>query len=158
MAIHKLSDGPITLQIKSVEEVEGNFGPQWKFEGTNGDLVFLSSSAAERQVTRLNLDSQSVVGQILHFSQTKKDGKTFNNIALAGAQPPAGATPAAPRAAAAPAAPAPKMTVAEAATLYDECVRAAMTTLGLRCEEASIPFDAAAIQSAAATIFIKVTR
>jgi len=33
-----------------------------------------------------------------------------------------------------------------------------MATLGARCEEAGIPIDAAAIQSAAATLFIKATR
>jgi hypothetical protein len=33
-----------------------------------------------------------------------------------------------------------------------------MATLGMKCEEAGVPYDAAALQSAAATLFIKATR
>jgi hypothetical protein len=50
------------------------------------------------------------------------------------------------------------MTVSEAAVIYGECVAQAMVTLGARCEDAGIPIDASAIQAAAATLFIKVTR
>ena len=156
--IHKLADGPITLQIATCQTVTGEFGPQVKFEGTDGTIVFLSVAAAERQLTRLSLTQESVVGKIVNFSQTKKDGKTYNNLALAGAQAPTGAASVGPRPAPVVTPPAPKMTVAEASEVYDDCVRAAMATLGQRCEAAGIPFDAAAIQSAAATIFIKVTR
>ena len=53
---------------------------------------------------------------------------------------------------------APKMTVAELGALYAQCLDQAIQTLGVKCEEASIPIDASAIQAAAATIFIKATR
>jgi hypothetical protein len=48
--------------------------------------------------------------------------------------------------------------VADAAAVYSECVAQAMVTLGARCEEAGIPIDAAAIQAAAATLFIRTMR
>jgi hypothetical protein len=151
MAIHKLATGPITLTVTGVEQSEGNFGPQVRFDSV-GDCVFISEMSAMRQLARLNLTMESVVGKTIHFEQIKKDGKTFVNMNLASG----GDTPSA---APAPSyTPAPKQTIGELAAVYGECVAHAMATLGARCEEAGLPIDAAAIQSAAATLFIKATR
>jgi hypothetical protein len=152
--IHKLATGPITLTIVSVEATEGNFGPQVCFTGDEGTSVYISELSATKQIARLNLTMEDVVGQTLFFEQIKKDGKTYTNIALAGA-----ATLAKTAAAvSAPAAPKAPVDLAALAVLYAECVDIAMATLGMKCEAAGVPYDAAALQSAAATIFIKATR
>lgn len=150
MPIHKLAEGPITLTVIGVENVQGNFGPQVKLTGDDGTDVYINELSAQKQLARLNLTTESVVGKTIHMEQVKKNGSTFTNIALAGAGTPA------PRAAVA--APAPKQTVAELAGVYSECVGYALATLGAKCEDAGIPVDASAIQAAAATLFIKVTR
>lgn len=170
MAIHKLADGPITLTITALRlGVQGNFGTQAAFD--SGDTtVFISEPTALRQLSRLNLTTESVVGQTLHFAQTKKDGKTYTDINLVGAgttppqhvpipagQPMQGTTThgtavhgTTPRHA--------KLTVPEAAALYGECVDAAMATLGAKLEGVGIGASDMAIQAAAATLFIQVCR
>ncbi len=156
MPIHKLAEGPITITVTATETVQGNYGEQVKLSSTDGVDVYISSLTAAKQLARLNLDLDTVVGQTLHLEQIKKNGTTYTNISKATA---GAASAPAPRAAApAAVASAPKMTVAEAAVIYGECVAQAMVTLGARCEEAGIPIDASAIQAAAATLFIKVTR
>lgn len=153
MPIHKLANGPITLNpVTAVETAEGNFGPQMVFKGNADDLVFVSEMSGAKGLARLNLTPETVIGKAITLEQIKKDGKTFTNLHLAGgASAPVAAAPVA-RAAA------PAITVADAAAVYSECVAQAMVTLGARCEEAGIPIDAAAIQSAAATLFIRVMR
>jgi hypothetical protein len=42
--------------------------------------------------------------------------------------------------------------------LYNECVKAAMHTLGVQCETAGVPIDASAIQAGAATLFIRASK
>lgn len=152
MPIHKLANGPITLNpVTAVESAEGNFGPQMVFKGNTDDLVFISEMSGAKGLARLNLTPETVIGKAIMLEQIKKDGKTFTNLHLAGG---ASAPAAAPVVRAA----APAITVADAATVYAECVAQAMATLGARCEDAGIPIDAAAIQSAAATLFIRVMR
>lgn len=152
MPIHKLATGPITLNpVTAVESAEGNFGPQMVFKGNADDLVFISEMSGAKGLARLNLTPETVIGKAITLEQIKKDGKTFTNLHLASG---ASAPVAAPVARAA----APSMTVADVAVIYGECVAQAMATLGARCEEAGIPIDAAAIQSGAATIFIRVMR
>lgn len=153
MAILKPAEGPHTMTIAGVEEADGKFGAQWKFTADNGDLMFLSEMAAARQIARLGLTMESCVGQTLVFTQTQKDGKTFNNVALAkeGAAPAPRAAGAAPAAAPRPAA---RMTPEEAAATYARCVDLAMGTLGAKLEQAQVPYDGAVIQAAAATLFI----
>lgn len=153
MPIHKLANGPITLNpVTAVESAEGNFGPQMVFKGNADDLVFISEMSGAKGLARLNLTTETVIGKAITLEQIKKDGKTFTNLHLAGgASAPVAAAPVAR-------ASAPAITVADAAAVYAECVAQAMVTLGARCEEAGIPIDAAAIQSAAATLFIRVMR
>lgn len=152
--IHKLATGPCTLEIASAVESVGNFGPQVCFTGADGTSVYINESPAQRGLARLSLDLETVIGQTIRFSQVKKDGKTFSNLDLAGEG--TAATPVA--AAAAPVAAAPKPDLASLALLYSECFSIAMATLGVKCEESGVPYDASALQAAAATIFIKASR
>ena len=154
MAIHKLANGPITLTIASIQNTEGNFGPQMCFNGDNDVAVFISELSGSKQLARLNLTAESAIGKTLHFEQIKKDGKTYTNILLAGE---GGASPSASSSYAAPAAKAP-VDLASLAVLYGECVDIAMATLGMKCETAGVPYDASALQAAAATLFIKASR
>jgi hypothetical protein len=152
--IHKLATGPITLTIVAIEATEGNFGPQVCFTGDEGTSVYISELSATKQIARLNMTMEEAVGQTLFFEQIKKDGKTYTNIALAGA----GTAAKTAAAAVSPAAPKAPVDLAALAVLYSECVSIAMATLGMKCEEAGVPYDASALQAAAATIFIKATR
>jgi hypothetical protein len=166
MAIWKLAEhGPVAITVTEISESEGKFGPQFAVDGVTADgeevRLYVTSKGLKQQLERLKLDVDSALGQQLYFEQVVKDGTRFTNISRGTGGPakvaapgasPAGAKPAA----AAPAAPArvARMTPAEAAKVYAECVDLAMATLGARLEQAEVPFDGAVIQSAAATLFI----
>ena len=150
--IHKLAEGPITLTVSRIEAQEGNFGPQYAMYGTNDELVYVSEKSTLSGLSRLNLTPESVVGEIIRIEQIAKDGKKFTNIYRASGEN------VAPSATAAPAAPKAPVDLPGLIALYDSCFAGAMATLGMRCEEAGVPYDAAALQSAAATLFIKATR
>ena len=154
--IHKLANGPLTITIASVDSTEGNFGPQVCFTGDEGTSVYISELSATKQIARLNMTLEETIGQTLFFEQIKKDGKTYTNVALAGGMnakvsiaSASGSVTAAPKAPA---------DLPALAVLYGECFAIAMATLGVKCEEAGVPYDASALQAAAATIFIKATR
>lgn len=150
--IHKLAEGPITLTIARIEAQVGNFGPQFAMYGTNDELVYVSEKSTLSGLSRLNLTPETVVGETIRIEQVKKDGKTYTNIYRAtgeGVAPSAVASPAAPKA---------PVDLPALAVLYGECFAIAMATLGVKCEEAGVPYDASALQAAAATIFIKATR
>jgi len=152
--IHKLANGPCTLEISAAIPSEGNFGPQVCFIGTDGTSVYVNDGPAKRGLERLSLDMESVIGQTIRYSQVKRDGKTFTNLDRAGegtAETPAAAAPVA----AAPKAP---VDLASLAVLYAECVDIAIATLGVKLESAEIPFDSTSIQAAAATLFIRAAR
>ena len=164
MAIHKLADGPITLVITEAELVEGKFGAQYQITGgdANGEetRIFVSQKAFESQLGRLKLTPDAAIGETLHFEQVKKDGTTYTNInkAKAGSPTVAGVQAEKAQAAAAKPAPAPiaRMTVAEAAELYGQCVDAAIAKFWAPLTAENVAVSAEAIQSAAATIFIAV--
>jgi hypothetical protein len=152
MAIHKLADGPITMNIAAVRGAEGKFGPQFVYTSDEGTDVYLSELASENGLKRLNLTLDTVAGKMLRFEQVKKDGKTYTNVSfgLAGASDsPAAAAPIPALVAATP-----KRTFEDLHTLYAQCVETAIMTLGMKCEAAGIPLDASAIQAGAATLFI----
>jgi hypothetical protein len=153
MAIHKLAEGPITLTVARVEAQVGNFGPQFAFYGESDELVYVSEKSTLGQLGRLNLTPESVVGCTIRIEQVKKDGKTFTNIYKVGAGDAAATVEARP----APTARVQR-SMSDLVVLYAECVDAAMATLGIKCESAGVPYDAAAIQSAAATLFIQANR
>ena len=152
--IHKLANGPCTLEISAAIPSEGNFGPQVCFIGTDGTSVYVNDGPARRGLERLGLDMETAIGATIRFSQKKKDGKTFTDLDLAGEG--TAATPA--PAAAAPVAQRAPVDLAALALLYSECVDIAIATLGCKCEASSVPYDAAALQSAAATLFIRAAR
>ncbi len=154
MPFHKLADGPITMTIGAVRSAEGKFGPQMVFTSNDGTDVFISEMSGAKGLARLNLTEESVVGKTLHFEQIKKDGKTFTNINLSSAGAVAPATATTSTAAFAPKA--AGMTQAEAVALYSWALDTANGTLGKLCELQGMPVDAAALQSAAATLFIAV--
>ena len=162
MPIHKLADGPITMTIVDCERTEGQFGAQWKFTGDGDRIVFVSDLSGARQLARLNLTPETTLGETLTFSQTKKDGKTFNNIDRAAAPSAAPAAATAPVRATSATSSAPvaaaKVTPADMREVYGECVRVAFETLGVLCVNEGVPIDASAIQAAAATLFIRVSR
>jgi hypothetical protein len=160
MATHQLDvDNPCVMTVASVEFVQSKnpeFSDRYLFHGTDGTDLYISENSTEAQLKRLNLDTDTVVGKTIRVERVKKAGKSFTNIYLVPASAAAGGS--AP--ASAPFAPsrAPSMTVAEAAAVYGECVDKALATLGAKCEAADIGITIEAIQSAAATLFIKVTR
>jgi hypothetical protein len=150
--IHKLAEGPITLTIARIEAQVGNFGPQYAMYGTNDELVYVSEKSTLSGLSRLNLTPESVVGETIRIEQVKKDGKTYTNISKSSGEsvtPSAVASPAAPKA---------PVDLPALIALYDSCFAGAMATLGMRCEEAGVPYDAQALASAAATIFIRAAR
>ena len=157
MAIHKLATGPITLTPTSVDVLPSNFDPeqmQVAFTDQAADIrVYVNELTAMKQLARLNLTLETVIGQTIHLEQVKKDGRTYTNMSLANGDSPV----AAPKAAAAPSPKAP-VDLAALAVLYSECVDIAMATLGMKLESAGVPFDGSVIQSAAATLFIRATR
>lgn len=154
MAIHKLANGPLTMNVVGVEQTEGQFGPQVLFTGDDGTMVYVSLSSATSQLDRAKLTFDTAVGQRLHFEQVKKDGKTFTNINRV-----TGGAAAAPAAAPAARASAPTaMSFDEIVALYANCVNAAIVYFGTRVEEAGIAADAQSIQSAAATLFIRASK
>lgn len=157
MPMHKLSEGPIVMTVAVVDTVEGKFGPQYKVTSTEGIDVYVNVPPFTRQLARLSLDVETIVGKTVRLYQTVKDGTTFTNMDLAVPGAPAGAAAPA-RAAAVSATAAPKLTAAEAGALYGECVAQAMGTFGVACEQNGIPVTAEALQSAAATLFIKLSR
>ncbi len=160
MPMHKLSEGPITLTVAELNQVEGKFGVQYRVTSVDGTDVYVNMAPFERQLGRLSLDVNSVIGKTIRMEHVEKNGTTFTNIALAPAGSPEGVS--APRAGAAPAhAPAmhaPTMTPAEAGALYAECVEQAMVAFGARMEAAGYGVTDVAVQAAAATIFIKISR
>ena len=150
--IHKLAEGPITLTIARIEAQVGNFGPQFAMYGTNDELVYVSEKSTLSGLSRLNLTPESVVGETIRIEQVKKDGKTYTNISKSSGE---NVTPSATPAPAAPKAP---VDLPALIALYDSAFSGAMSTLGMRCEEAGVPYDAQALASAAATIFIRAAR
>lgn len=161
MPMHKLAEGPITMTVAAIQEVEGNFGTQYKLTSTDGVDVYVNVKPFERQLTRLSLDPESVVGETIRMEQVKKDGTTFTNVykANAGEAGTNHATGGGTAPASAPRqAPAKAMTVAEASALYKEAVLGTYGTLASACEELGVPVTADAINAAAATVVIAATR
>jgi hypothetical protein len=184
---HKLANGPIQM---TVAEVRSGYDERLQeervhFVSTDGVAVDLSVTTAERQLGRLNLTFDQCVGKTLDFSQTKKDGRTYNNINLVGgglqpsggfgaggSRPAGGLAPSRPAGTGSPVgslnggamtramAPASVSTItpAELTARYGECVDAAVATVAQTCERLGIPFDGATLQAAAATIFIERNR
>jgi hypothetical protein len=131
-------------------------GQTGTYDGTD---VYVNVAPFDRQLGRLSLDVETLVGKTIRMEQVQKNGTTFTNVSLARAGGPASAPAAAssaPRTAAAPAA--PKLTVSEASALYREALMGVYQTLGDACAELGVPVTADALQAAAATVFIAANR
>jgi hypothetical protein len=93
----------IHFTVTNTEEVKGNFGPQIKFSGTTPDdsdaVMFLNVDAAHRQLGRIGLDTSSVVGRMVEFARTEKNGTKYTDINLpANGAPPKAKVDQTPRA------------------------------------------------------------
>jgi hypothetical protein len=155
--IHKLAQGPITLTVTDIQSVEGQFGTQTQIDGedsTGQDVrVYVSEMTAMRQLARLNLTPETVLGVTLTLSQVKKDGKTFTDFVIGDKAKPTPTIAASAPPVSAPA----KLTVAELGALYAQCLDQAIGALAV-LEGVPIPVDAQAVTSAAATLFIRAAR
>ena len=96
MSIIKLpKDGDeATFTVTACERVEGSFGPQVKFDGDNGETLYLPADSADRQLGRVfdftpenGVDYTQAVGERLRFFRTpntKKAGAApYWNIEIA---------------------------------------------------------------------------
>lgn len=85
MSIIKLIPGQrIAFGVGGTEIVEGNYGPQIKFSGATPDdgsaVLFLNVEPATRQLERIGLTVDSVVGQKLEIERVEKNGTKYTNI------------------------------------------------------------------------------
>lgn len=93
----------VTWHIAKAETAAGNFGPQVKFESSEGEILYLPADSAERQLSRIPLTVGECVGETLVISRDanpKPGAKPYWGIKLAGAadkappskrvQPPSG--------------------------------------------------------------------
>ena len=150
------------VTITAVNEIQDNYGVKIVCVGTTDDgtpveVPRISEETFNKQLTRLDLDHDSVVGERLVFSRAPNPkGKPFWNIDV----PKAGATPTkrvVPQAV-------PQATPASNATLAQRRDKVLSQYLILwetvakhmhgLCDQANITLDASAIQSAAATVWI----
>jgi hypothetical protein len=154
--IHKLADGPCTMEVATITLTEGKFGQQYRFVGVDGTEVYMSEGAVTRGLERLKLDEVSAIGETLTLFQVKKDNKTFTNIergASAAGRAAAASTSEAPKSVGG-AAVTSKKSLEELGDLYERCLIVVMGTLVKKCEEYQIPLDGSAVQAATATLFI----
>lgn len=89
MSILKLNPGDrVSLTVRSIDVVQGNYGPQYKFSGSTPDdtdaVLFLNVEPADKQLTRANLSSTSVIGQTIDVERVEKNGTKYTNIYRAG--------------------------------------------------------------------------
>lgn len=84
----------VTWHIAKAETTAGNFGPQVKFESSEGEILYLPADSAERQLSRIPLSVAECIGETLVISRDpnpKPGAQPFWGIKLAGAaekQPP----------------------------------------------------------------------
>lgn len=78
----------VTWTIAKAETTAGNFGPQVKFESTNGEVLYLPEDSATRQLSRIPLEVAECVGETLVISRDpnpKPGAKPYWGIKLASA-------------------------------------------------------------------------
>lgn len=150
-------DNACTMTVQSVSEAQGQYGPQLRFEGTDGSglvAVFEKLERADEQLRRAGLDRSSVIGRTITLfkENATSNGKTFPALRISVAD--AGARPAVASAVAHAAPAATNGSALKAKfSLYDECFAHAATTARLN----NIT-DQQAIASIAATLFIQASR
>lgn len=92
MATLKLIPGQrVNLRIDGVEQVQGNFGPQYAFKGATPDdqnaTLYLNVDTADRQLARLGRDTSSIVGQTIEVARTEKNGTKYTDFNWPGTAP-----------------------------------------------------------------------
>ena len=84
MSIHRLREGPVTMQVSGAEVVEGKYGAQVRFDGSFLDddnaALYVTERTAVAQLERIGLNTASCVGETLHFEHVHKDDRTYTNI------------------------------------------------------------------------------
>lgn len=84
MAIHKLANGPVVMTVTQAEYADGKFGRQFRLvgdvAGVGETVVYISESAAQRQLERLALNEETLVGERILAEQVQRDGRTFTNL------------------------------------------------------------------------------
>lgn len=159
MAIHKLSSGPALLDVTEARVVEGKFGAQVLIAGrgpTGEDLaVYINEGTAQRQLERLGLDMEGIVGTRIYMEQVQKDGRTYTNLRRVSADDPFEAP--APKAGAAPVK-ASKQTPEQLIEDYRWCVAQAMKVAHDSLEVEGPAFTPDNIVAMAATLFIQMNK
>jgi hypothetical protein len=158
MAIHKLRNGPVTMQVSAAAVVDGKYGSQVKFSGTfldddNADL-YISERSAVGQLERIGLTVDTCVGELLHFEHVHKDDRTYTNIKRVTADG-SQQTQEAPQATKATGA--PTSSTASPINKYEECLGIAI----MHCEglaEQGWSVETSDLIAMAATLFIQASR
>jgi len=158
MAIHKLRNGPVTMQVSAAAVVDGNYGSQVKFSGTfldddNADL-YISERSAVGQLERIGLTVETCVGELLHFEHVHKNDRTYTNIkrVTEGGPQQTQQSPQAARATSAPASAA-----VSPSKKYEECLGIAI----MHCEglvEQGWRVETSDLIAMTATLFIQASR
>lgn len=176
MSILKLIPGQrIHFTVSAVEQVEGNYGPQYKFDGATPDdanaTLFLNVSTAERQLDRIGYSLTSVVGQTVEIARTEKNGTKYTDInRVNGAVTPRAAAPSQPKQGFSSGGPLPYETETGGApaepktaqwdklfAAYDVCMDKAIS-VARKMESAQIGSDPSAVAAMAATLLIQADR
>lgn len=155
---------PITMRVQDVKDVEGQFGPQTLFEGTDGTGLYLSRDTAQRQLDRLGITEAA--GLTLCFEKVQKGTKTYVNIEQvngngAGGPANAGTVGGASRPSTAVTQPTPTTTPAPAPQngekitgKYEQAVDFVLSRLVPKLKAAGVTVTHEGVSAMAATVFL----
>ena len=159
-------DTPCTMTVTGVSEAQGQYGPQIRFDGKDGNgevTVFEKMERVDEQLRRAGLDRESVIGKTvtIYKENATANGRTFPALRIRadGAQTPStnGKTPQ--PTSIGPALPyerderADVKAVADLTPifgLYDRCL-----TYAIQCAKSAGITDQQAIVAMTATLFIQ---
>jgi hypothetical protein len=172
MAILKLQEAgeEITLDLVSVEVVQGNFGQQVKFDANTGDCLYVPLASVERQLDRCGVaDVSELSGKTIHFSRAASNrpgGKPFWNldraregdvVAKPNGKPPV-SKPAAVPYSSPGLLPGENPRFDDLINSYGECLAAANSEIAPVLKKAGYEVTSDTLTSVAATLFIQRTR
>jgi|ETNvirenome_2_60_1030617.scaffolds.fasta_scaffold06924_2 hypothetical protein len=160
MAIHKLREGPVTMQVSGATVVEGKYGSQVRFDGVFMDddnaSLYISERSAVNQLERIALTVDTCAGETLHFEHVHKDDRTYTNIKRVTSEsaPSAPAAPAATPVVSIASTPAAKSSFE---SKYEQCLGIALQ----HCEglaEQGWQVETSDLVAMTATLFIQANR
>lgn len=181
MSTLKLIPGQrVNLTIAAIEQVQGNFGPQYAFKGSTPDddkaTLYINIDTADRQLARLGYDAHSAIGQTIEVARTEKNGTKYTDFNRpstlpqpntkpvsttgysAGPHIPAIDGPVYREETGAPPKPTPRTDRLDALfTVYDICFDHALQ-VAKKMDAADIGSDAETVHSIASTLFIGATK